>query len=187
MSINLPFSKVTSDSELFALARALLLEQLPSNTAEIKQSFQTRNEGANKLATIYMFKITEANSGWPNRKDDWNETNDEFDHREEEFVESTLQFTIMVPPPAQSDTYAKTASDISRLAAKMLQTDFTISTLYSFGVGIFQIKAMPNPFFSNEQNRFEASASFDVVFRRLDTYVSTVPKISAYEAAIKPV
>lgn len=189
-----------TDAELQALIVAQLTTRIPlfpqlAGIAglEVAQNFQPRQEGRRTSPTIYFVKISHRRYGFTGTRNTYVPPTDPpppppaalgtFLHEEVQVYEQRYQFMALVPQnPAQP--MALTASDVLDTVAGILGSDACRAAMQAQGVGIQRITDVRNPYFTNDQNRFEADPSFDVVFCHTRTLESIAPKVEAYDLRV---
>lgn len=80
-----------------------------------------------------------------------------------------------------------TASDILNYAAYAMQSETTVASLESVGVGIMRIEDIQNPYFSDDRQRYEASPSLDFTLSYKQQIISYVPIVQGEIVQILPV
>lgn len=189
-----------TDAQLQALIVAQLgvfiprYPQLASITGiTVAQNFQPVQAGRQSAPAIYFVKVGGKRYGFTGTRDTYVPPTDPpppppaalgtFRHEEIQFYEQRYQFMALVPQsPARP--MALTASDVLDTVAGIIGSDACRGALRAQGVGILRITDVRNPQFTNDQNRFEADPSFDVVFTHTRTLESVVPKVETYDARI---
>lgn len=189
-----------TDAQLQALIVAQLgvfIPQYPQLASiaglTVAQTFQPRQQGRQSTPTIYFFKVGHRRYGFTGTRDIYVPPTDppppppaalgSFRHEEIQVYEQRYQFMALVPQsPAQP--MALTASDVLDTVAGIMGSDGCRGALRAQGVGILRITELRNPYFTNEQNRFEADPSFDVIFTHTRTLESVVPKVETYDVRI---
>lgn len=167
------------DNELIALIISTIIAGEANagipNTP-IKQAFQPTNQGVNTGPTAYMFKVGDRRIGFPYRADVYDSMAGAMTHTELQQYETTFQISCLsTQNPANTTQY--TASDIINLVAHILQSDTTISTLITEGIGILRIQSVRNPYFTDDRNRNESSANLDFTLTHKQIIFSSTPII----------
>lgn len=174
------------DNDLFRLIiSTITAQQLIAGIPNIPilQANQPTQQGVNSGATIYLYKIGDHRFGWPERIDTWNPDMASMDHVETQAYETMFQisaYSIQIP----GTPTAPTASDILNSVAYILQSDTTISTFQTQGVGIERVQDIRNPYFNNDLARNQASPSFDFVLTHKQIITSGVPILQTTELNI---
>ena len=189
-----------TDAQLQALVLAQLELRIPlypqlASIAglSVAQNFQPRQAGRQSDPTIYFVKISHKRYGFTGTRNTYVPPTDppppppaplgSFLHEEVQAYEQRYQFMALVPQ-RPSDPFALTASDVLDTVAGIIGSDACRAALQAQGVGILRITDVRNPYFTNDQNRFEADPSFDVVFTHTRTLESSVPKVQAYDVNV---
>lgn len=175
------------DNQLYILLIALLKDAapgvgLPANL-QVMQAYQTLQQGAATAPAIYIHKIGDKRYGYPQRKEVWNPAHGTFDHREIQQYETTFQLAALAIQDPTSVT-ALTAPDMLNLAAHIMQSDATIATLEAAGVGIYRVQLIPNSFFMDDRERFEAAPSLEFTVTHKQDILSQTPVVTATEVQI---
>lgn len=179
-----------NDKALFALFITHLLPKLRTRTAMpellLARSYQATQQGRTEVPTVYFFKIGDRRHGHVERAQVYNANTGLFNTSERQVYESTMQFTAWGQENTNSVT-SLTNSDILNVAASIVQADDFIAALRQQAVGILRVTEVRNPFIFNEQGRFEAVPSFDLVLTYERSYSATTPKVDTFETDIKRV
>jgi len=179
-----------NDKELFALFLTHLLPGLRTRTAlpnlVLARSYQATQQGTVTAPTVYFFKVGDRRHGHVERAQQYNANTGLFDTAERQVYESTLQFTAWAQENTNSVT-SLTNSDILNAAASIAQSDDFIASLRAACVGILRVTEVRNPYVFNEQSRFEAVPSFDLVLTYERSYSATTPRVDTFETDIKRV
>lgn len=150
----------------------------------IAQAFQPTQQGVNTVPTIYIYKIgPDKRYGFPYWSDVWDEDTQKIIHTELQQYESTFQVsTLATQNPANQNQY--TASDIANLCAAILQSQVTVASLQTQGVGIERITNVRNPYFLDDRARFEASPNFDFTVTHKQIITTNTPVLQSEEFQI---
>lgn len=107
-------------------------------------------------------------------------------HIETTQFETTFQFSALsIQNPA--NTTQLTAADILNYARYVLQSQPTIATLESSGVGVLNVREVHNPAFMDDRDNFEYSPSFDVTFTHKQIIITGTPALQTEIVQIIPV
>lgn len=189
-----------TDAELIALFVAQLTLRIPMYPQlasipglVVAQNFQPSQAGRQSTPTIYVVKISHRRYGFTGTRNTFIPPTDPpppppaalgtFLHEEIQVYEQRFQFMALVPQKA-STPMALTASDVLDIVAGIIGSDACRGAMQAQGVGIERITEVRNPQFTNDQNRFEADPSFDVVFTHTRTLENIVPKVETYDAKL---
>jgi hypothetical protein len=149
----------------------------------IKQAFQPTNVGANSAPTAYLYKIGDHRFGWPQKLDVWDEGIETMVHTETQNYETTFQMSFLATQdPSTPDKY--TASDYLNSIAYILQSDTSIDTFTTQGVGVKRIENIRNIYFMNDKSRMQAAPSFDFVMAHQQIITSSAPIVNTTEIDI---
>jgi hypothetical protein len=172
-----------NDYAIFKFIREYLLagfalQSLPS--IRVLQKNQPIGQGALLADAIYIEKIMATAYGYPEVRDDYNIGTGKFD--------TTTAF--MRAPTFQISGYALqdvntvsqlTASDITELAANILQTDAAVEAFQAIGIGIERVTGIRELYFSDDKEQFEQVASFDLVLSYTKEFTIETNKLTAVE------
>lgn len=150
-----------TDNELIRLFRPIIIDGLVNAgyvDVTVKQFNQPTQQGANSGPTVYFSKLYDKRYGFLRRNSRW--VINEMVHSEEQSYETTFQIMALVRQNP-SDTTLPTASDLVNEVAAIMQSDNTIQILNDADVGILRVMDIRNPYFTDDQDIFEASPSFD--------------------------
>lgn len=189
-----------TDAELQALIVAQLESRIPlfpqlAGIAglTVAQNFQPRQAGRQSAPTVYFVKIGHRRYGFTGTRNTYVPPTEPpppppaalgtFLHEEVQVYEQRYQFMALVPQ-RPSEPMALTASDVLDTVAGILGSDACRAALQAQGVGIQRITDVRNPYFTTDENRFEADPSFDVVFCHTRTLESIAPKVEAYDLRV---
>lgn len=172
--------QILTSLNALAKIRSVLTSGMSANgvSVKVKASNQRKQQGAEKDPTLYMFKLADRRVGSPRRWDVWNGTN--FDHKESVVTESTFQITGLVTQD-ETDMNSISASDITRVAAAVLQSDSAMEHLAASGIQVLRVTDVRNPYFVDDRNQFAASPSFDVTICYNETIDFTAPVVEFIE------
>lgn len=142
----------------------------------VKAANQPTQQGINKGPTVYFYKISTKRYGFLGRQDVWDATHSVMTHTESQYYETTFQVSALVlQSPLTPNQY--TAGDLVNEVASIMQSDNTRAILNASGVGILRIQDIPNPFFVDDRDMFEASPSIEFVLTSQAFRVNNDPKI----------
>lgn len=162
------------------------LAVVPYQDVAVKQNWQPTAQGANTQPTVYFHKLGDKRYGFTGRYDDYNSVTNRFDHSEIQCYETTFQVSTLVRQnPKVTDSF--TAADLLNQVAMILNSDTTRFAMASKGVGLLRIIEVPNPYFNDDRDQFEASPSFDFILTHNRIYAAVVPVVDYYELEIKRV
>jgi hypothetical protein len=151
----------------------------------VQQANQPTQQGIPTAPTVYFYKIGNRRYGFLGRNDLWNSDSSEMMHHEKQYYETTFRIQTLVLQNVQTPTY--TASDLANEVACIMQSDTTLATLNTQGVGILRVTDISNPYFTDDRDNFEALPSFDFTLLYLNDRLSTTPIIDTYQYGIYPV
>jgi hypothetical protein len=152
--------------------------------ATVQKDNQPRQEGIPNAATIFFHHVGTVNIGWPEKQDVWNAANGNFDHIETQRRESRYQISALAPQ-TPSDPTLPTPADFCNQAAAVMQSDVTIATLVSNGIGIRHITDIISIYFQDDKGQQEENPSFDIIFAHQDVFTTTTPIINDFTEKIE--
>jgi hypothetical protein len=124
----------------------------------VVQSNQPTQQGINSNPTVYFYKVGDKRYGFLGRKSEW--IIDEMLHTEFQHYETTFQIVALVRQDP-NNTSLPTAADLVNEVAAIMQSDNARQLLNAANVGILRVTDVRNPYFTDDQDIFEASSSFD--------------------------
>ncbi len=164
----------------------------------VQQSYQPRQQGINKLPTVYLHKLFDERIGCVGRATKWvgseisaesgeiiTSENDQpiitdggligtMQHTETQQYATHFQLSAVIDQnPVVLD--GLTASDILNRAAAVLQSSGFIEAAQTNELGIFRIGQIRNPYFEDDRDRFEAMPSFDFAMTHKQVIVTEAP------------
>ena len=177
--------------ELFKFVKEKVDAYLATNPAyaglDLGQSFQPTSQGAEANQQLAMELIIDRKIGWPQRKEIWNDANQDFDHRELRQMESDFQMSALVLEDPQQPQLP-TARDILVDVSTFLESTEFIEMLEEQDMGILRVTEIRNPKFENDQSDFQASPSFDFTLTHKHiTITGTKPKADMVEHDSYPI
>lgn len=187
------------DNQLFQLIISNLNSQLAVANIPgviIAQAYQPVRQGVQPLPeqgipapAAYLYKVSDLRDGFPLNSCVYDTVNKVEVYTQQQVYHSTFQLSALSvqDPNAADATTRYTASDIANLLSSLLQSAITVQTFNAAGVGILDIKAVRNPYFVDDQDRFEASPNFDFTVVHTQTLSQNVPFVSIVNLNILPV
>lgn len=178
-----------NDNQIIALIISIMrsgLDSIGLNDVLIKQQWQPRQSGIETQDTLYLSKILATRYGFPSRKDVYDESTGQFTHTETIWRTPTFQFSgyALQNPDNVNET---TASDITEMAADVMQTSATRLLLLDQNVGIIRITDVRENYFVNERGRYQQNPSFDFVLSYRFTLTNMVSPVDQYCIDTHPV
>lgn len=152
----------------------------------VQQAAQPTMQGVPVAPTVYFYKVGMKRYGYLGRNNKWDIVDDQMDHTESQFYESTWRVQVMViQNPATPNQY--TASDLADEVASIMQSSNTLDILNANGIGILRITDIVNPYFLDDRDNYEAIPSFDFTLVYENQRLSLDPIISQFTAGIYPI
>lgn len=161
-----------TDNELIRLFRPIIIDGLVDAgyvDVPVKQFNQPTQQGVNSGPAVYFSKLYDKRYGFLRRNSRW--VVNEMVHNEEQSYETTFQIMALARQNP-SDTALPTASDLVNEVAAIMQSDKAIKILNDADVGILRVMDVRNPYFTDDQDIFEASPSFDFTLVHGQTRIS---------------
>jgi len=150
------------------------------------RSYQPTSQGAASPISVAMNSISSKRYGFRKAQDVWNPANDNFDHIEQQQMETTFQMNCW-SLESPNDLTQLTAQDILYIISSTLQSVATINTLAPLDMGILRITDIRNPYFENDQSDFQSSPSFDFTVTHKHTTITSTPKVEFVDLLTNPV
>lgn len=173
------------DRELIAavIASAVPVLQLRALPTAIRQSQQPTAQGTPSTTTYYGQIITERRHGFEQFAEIWNETTQQFDTFQSQQVESVIQFGVSGPQDPANLTQ-ETLPDLVRALASAIASERSRASLRAAGIGLLRIRDVRVVYAVDDKNHHEASPSVDITLTHRDTYIDTLPAVTAREVVI---
>lgn len=168
------------------LDSAIVSSGLDASNVIFARAVQPRQEGAISQPALYCHRISSKRYGWQSRKDNYNSTDDNFDHTESIITESVYQVSAEVSEDP-NDLSELTAFDVVSRIALQLNSYAVRQFLLSNDIAIIRIIDVRTPFFKNESDQFEPEPSFDFTISYKQNIMSKVSSITEYEGNISRV
>jgi len=141
----------------------------------VLQKYQPRQEGVPSARSMYLFKIADQRYGFARRDTVATGVGNSATTTVDQMLYSTFQASTLAPQnPA--DINSLTGSDIAQISADILQSPGAFSVLKQYGVGLLRILQVVNPYFLDDRDRQESSASFDFVLAHNTVDVTLDPE-----------
>jgi hypothetical protein len=154
-----------TDRELDALIITLLTPLLAP--VGLARNYQQVMQGDASTPWVWFVKIGDSRHGYVRRSDTWDAQAAKLIHAEVQAVETTYQFTAATPPTPSGPT----AADILQTVADLVQSDLFLTACGAADVGVLRVTSVSNPYIRNDQDRFEAVPTFDLVLTHRRTRI----------------
>jgi len=145
----------------------------------VKQKYQPTMQGTNVGPTVYFYKLGDVRYGFPQNISYWDSVANQETHLMVQCFKTTFQVSaLVISVPTNTATY--TASDLVNDVCMILQAENTLNALNLAGISILRVQDITNPYFIDDQDRYEASPSFDFtltyqqVIKTIDPVVSSI-------------
>lgn len=173
------------DRELIAAVIAaaspvLTARALPS---AIKQAQQPTAQGTPIATTYFGQVITERRYGFEQFAEVWNPLTEQFDTFQSQQIETVVQFGVSGPQNPALLT-ENSLPDLVRALASAIQSERCRTALRAAGVGLQRVRDIRIVYAIDDRNQHEASPSVDVTLTHRDTYIDTLPAVTAREVVI---
>lgn len=182
---------MATEKQLFKIIGDILVagfaaSSSPVNPIDVKQAAQPTQQGIPTGPTIFMTKLPDYRYGSRGMQDTWDEDAQKKFHTETQQYESTFQLNCLATQnPA--DLEQPGAIDILNYAAYIMQSDATIRTLRSSGIGIERVTQVRQIAFKDDRDQFEYSPSFDFVLTHKQIVTSEIDVLQSVEFDILPI
>ena len=167
-----------TDNEVIEIFRPIVIQGLIDYgylNVTVKQSNQPTQQGINLNPTVYFFKVSNLRYGFLGRYSKW--VNPVMRHTEIQYIESTFQISSLVLQNPK-DLSSPTASDLINAVGDILQSEKTCDILDKSGIGVLRIRNIPNPYFVDDKDQFEAIASIEFTLVYENSRISQDPIIT---------
>lgn len=153
-----------TDNQLFTIIFAQLNAGFAARGMAVgcKQDYQPREHGAETAPTVYVHKLGDFRYGFTKRGVAYNSGLGKFETQDSQVYRTSFQVSALAIQNPATPT-APTASDLCNTAAEIIAGETFLAAIHAVDVGLERITEVRNPYFANEQNRFQASPSFDFV------------------------
>ncbi len=173
------------DRELIAavISAATPVLTARSITAPIKQAQQPTAQGTPTATTYFGQVIAERRYGFEQFAEVWNPLTEQFDTFQSQQIETVIQFGVSGPQDPANLTQ-QTLPDLVRALASAIQSERCRQELRAAGVGLQRVRDVRIVYAVDDRNQHEASPSVDVTLTHRDTYIDTLPAVTAREVVI---
>lgn len=177
------------DNQLYQLILSTINPQLKNvgiPGVVIAQAYQPWRQGVDPQQAAYLYKLGDHRQGFPRNANVWDSNQQKEIYTQLQVYQTTFQMsTLAIQDPVNNNQL--TASDIVNLLAAILQNSITVQTFINQGVGILDIKDIRNPYFIDDQNRYEAAPSFDFTLTHTQVLSTTVPFTTVVDLTVSPI
>lgn len=185
-----------TDNVVLAKIMELLENGLPGHDVipegyvfEVQQKQQPTKQGVPVASTIYFEKLFDTPYGWTAISHEESFENGQYrlTETESQLIPTTFQISAMaLQDPA--DIMLPTASDLVIAARAVLQSRHAMNEFAAMGIGIFRAATpVTNTYAADDQDRQEASPSFDIVLSYARNLTTTIDAIVRVDGIIVPV
>ena len=180
-----------TDNELIKTVRALLKGYLDSafgvGVVEVIQKQNPTQQGVRTGPTVYLEKLFDRRVGFPKLKETFNADRGDFDEKEEQWYETSLQIsTLVLQKP--DDLTIPTASDLLNSCAGYLQSrNFSRKMEKDHKANVLRSSDLGNAYFTDDRDRQEAHPVFTLVVTHKRQYSNEQPAIEAADVEIHPI
>lgn len=175
------------DNQLIAALRKTILDGavlagLPDRIA-VKQSNQPTQQGAEIGPALYLSKISHNRYGWPACSEYFDADAGVMRRITGQVYQTSFQINALVKQEP-SNIASLTASDVLDKVATLLTGPTGRGALRAAGIGVLRVTDVRNPYFKDDEGRFEASPSFDIVLTHKTETVSDIDAVTTTEINI---
>lgn len=174
------------DRELIAAVIAAVAPVLQSRLypTAIRQGQQPTTQGTPSTTTYYGQIIPpERRYGFEQFAEIWNPATEQFDTFQSQQIETVIQFGASGPQDPSNLTQ-DTLPDLVRALASAIQSERCRLALRAAGIGLLRVRDVRIVYALDDKNQHEASPSVDVTLTHRDTYIDTLPAVTAREVVI---
>lgn len=140
---------------------------------EVQAKQQPTKQGVPTAPTVFIEKLFDHRYGWTQIQWDTSPLPDMLEETETQMYATTFQVSAMALQDVHN-TYLPTASDLASIACDILQSRHTTFAFAQKGVGLLRATEVRNTYSPDDQDRQEASPSFDLVL----TYPRSMPAVT---------
>lgn len=151
----------------------------------VKQFNQPTQQGINTGPTVYFSKIP-GDRRLGNISYTGAVVDDVYIEISSQWYESTFSVSaLVIQDPTNISLY--TASDLVNSVAAIMQSQLTTELLAAQGIGIYRVNEVPNPFFKDDRDQFEASSNFNFTLTHQQIITVIPPIVDSVNPGIYPV
>lgn len=150
---------------------------------KMMRAYQPRQTATPSGPVVLFHRKDTPPFGWPARKDQWNDTTQQFDSVTRTPKLTVYQIAALVPQSPADDTQLSEA-DIVTMARDTLQHESAINAFIAAQIGILQPGQIYQTYFVDDKNQFEAHPAFDIILRHVDEFTVQTPAITEYDNAM---
>lgn len=177
------------DSPFIIALRAVLTTRYQTfgfGDVAIKQAEQPTQQGIMINRALYVRKILDYRYGYPQRRDEYEESTNTFLHIESSQIIATYQFNA-ISRLNPADDAAITAADVLKFTAAAIQSDAVMAALRAEGIGVLRVQDLRNVYEIDDQGRHQATPMFDAKFTYRDEIIDRIPRVDTYDLNVKRV
>ena len=174
-----------NDNDLIAALIAAVSPVLQARTqpTAVRQAYQPNAQGTPSATTYTAHVASETRYGFEQFAEIWNETTEQFDTFQSQQMVTVLQIGVS-GPQNPADPAQPTLSDLARAFASAVQSERCRLALRAAGVGLQRVRDVQIVYALDDKDQHEASPSVDVTLTHRDTYIDTLPAVTAREVVI---
>lgn len=168
---------------LIILLRTRILEAMDENGwtgFDVVQKHQPTQQGAPVTKGVFIQPLFDTVYGWHGRKNEYDQTTDDFNTKEPQSMETHFQISCLViqDPDVPLGHDNPTSADVVKYLSRALTSGKTIKSFRSSGVSILRPRDVKNDPFMDDRDRSEYHASFDLILTHSESYSYKTPKIN---------
>lgn len=152
----------------------------------VVQKPQMTQEAPPVEPTVFFQKLFDQPRGWAGAFDRYNETDGDFDHTEEQLVDTTFQISAFVPQDVTNVTMP-TASDVVNFLKMYIQSRHTIALWQQSNVGQMRVSDVRNQTFEDDKTLFEFNPNFDLVLQHNSSITLKTPRVDFVVGTPSPI
>lgn len=151
----------------------------------VLQKNQPTQEGIPEAGSVWFEKISDYKYGSMKKSCVYRSQTNDFLETNTQVMETTFQISAFVIQDV-SNLNLPTASDALNHVCLYLQSFQTIEALKQLGVSTMRVTDLRNPFFIDDNERFEGNPTFDIVLQHERTVEFITPAVSKVEGSPSP-
>lgn len=152
----------------------------------VLQKNQPTQEGIPENGSVWLEKIADHHYGSMAISSSYRSQTDDFLDTNTQVVETTFQISAFSIQDV-TDLTKPTASDILNHIRLHLQSIQTISIMRGLGLSMMRVTDLRNPFFVDDNERFEANPTFDIVIQHTRSVDFITPVVQKVEGTPSPI
>lgn len=149
----------------------------------LRQAYQPTAQGTPTAVTYLAHVVTERRYGFEQFAEVWNPETEQFDAFQSQQIETVLQIGASGPQDP-AGVGQPTLPDLVRAFASAVQSERCRLALRAAGIGLQRVRDVRIVYALDDKDQHKASPSVDITLTHRDTYIDTLPAVTAREVVI---